>query len=991
MDRIGSSIPVVRSSLLILVLSLVATVLGSDASFAERLSFRAYGDTEGLTSYGGSCADLVGPGFLLVCSEHGVFSYNGRKFENLGTAQGLIDGGVVEDIAVIGDGRVALRYPDKVFISDAPVSIGRPPASLEFKPVNLGGVKLYDEYPKQMAWTGKGLALIAGKQTMLFTPSASGENAVLKPVKYDPVETAALLAPRAVFSVRDRLWETFDDGRVCSADPSFVRCFGKSQGLVGGPWEDIAAGDGDTVFARSATAVATIQPRSGLVRVEQLPDQVGQYASFPRILSLFRTPSGELATQSSDGLIIRRHSGWSQLTTSDGIPSGLITDIMDDRSGQLWVEVYGRGLFRGLGYGHWEGLQREDGLSVGSAWEIVREGHSLWVSTDTGIDEVTRDHSGVLGIGRIIPTTSYALAVGPKGKLWSSDGKHGAVAIDPSTGAADHIDVPAVNAISAGAGSRMWLGTTGGLFHVDADTGKPLLAIADGKPDHIMDLAPDGSGGIWLIAGGKLWHRHLGGQTDIVTGEWPSGEFEPLVMAPVPGGHIWIGGAGGLFELTISADRVTQVVSVSPSDLRTNTVVAVMADRRGWVWAGTGLGVAVFNGHRWVSADNGTGLVFNDISQNGIYEDSDGSVLITTGLGISHLLDPAWLFSDRPISVAISEALLGRSRLAGSKVPFTEAPLSLQFGTFSYASERSVVFRYRLSGVDDGWEESATGAVHYPSIPPGRHTLQVVARDVLSHVDSDPVSLVVDVGYPWWRTWWAETLYVLAGAGTLYAIIKLKDRASMRTQRKLEALVEQSTREMRIAQDELRRQATLDAMTGLLNRGEVEKRLANRLSSSAATGELLIAMLDIDHFKRINDTHGHLVGDELIRALGVRISALMRDGDYAGRYGGEEFILVLDDADGRGAERILGFHRLVRDSPFPAVDAVVSLTCSIGLAWAAPGDDWTSLIGRADAALYEAKASGRDKIVESQDEHPVTRTGDGHSGVENTQGSSRAG
>ncbi len=987
MDRIGIRIPVVGSCLLLLLFFLVATVTGSKTSFAERLSFRAYGGAEGLTSYGGSCADLVGPGFLLVCSEHGVFSYDGRKFENLGIAQGLIDGGVVEDIALIGDGRIALRYPDKVFISDAPVSIGRPPTSLEFEPVNLGGIKLYDEYPKQMAWTGKGLALIAGKQTMRVALSGPVQSTTLAPVEYDPVEMAALLAPRAVFSVRDRLWETFDDGRVCSADPGFVQCFGKSQGLVGGPWEDVAAGDADTVLARSATAVATIQLRSGLVRVEQLPDQVGQYASFPRILSLFRTPSGELATQSSDGLIIRKRSGWSRLTTSDGIPSGLITDIMDDRSGQLWVEVYGRGLFRGLGYGHWEGLQREDGLSAGSAWEIVRDGNSLWVSTDTGIDEVTRDHSGVLGIGRIIPGTSYALAVGPNGKLWSSDGKHGAVTIDPSTGAADHINVPAVNAISAGAGSRMWLGTTGGLFHVDADTGKPFLTISDGKPDHIMDVSPDGSGGIWLIAGEKLWHRRVGGQTNIVTGEWPSGEFEPLVMAPVPGGHIWIGGAGGLYELTISADRVTKMVGVSQSDLRTNTVVAVMVDRRGWVWAGTGLGIAVFNGHRWVSADNDTGLVFNDISQNGISQDSDGSVWITTGLGISHLLDPPWLFSDRPISVAISEAVLGQNRLPRSKVPFTEAPLSLQFGTFSYASERSVVFRYQLSGVDDGWAESATGAVHYPSIPPGRHTLHVVARDVLSHVDSDPISLVVDVGYPWWRTWWAEILYVLAGSGTLYAIIKLKDRASMRTQRKLEALVEQSTREMRIAQDELRRQATLDAMTGLLNRGEVERRLANRLSSFGATGELLIAMVDIDHFKRINDTHGHLVGDELIRALGVRISALMRDRDYAGRYGGEEFILVLDDVDGRGAERILGFHRLVRDSPFRAVEAVVSLTCSIGLAWAAPGDDWTSLIGRADAALYEAKASGRDQIVESQDDQPVTRTGDGDCGVKGTQGS----
>ena len=90
----------------------------------------------------------------------------------------------------------------------------------------------------------------------------------------------------------------------------------------------------------------------------------------------------------------------------------------------------------------------------------------------------------------------------------------------------------------------------------------------------------------------------------------------------------------------------------------------------------------------------------------------------------------------------------------------------------------------------------------------------------------------------------------------------------------------------------------------------------------------------------------------------------MREGDYAGRYGGEEVLVVLADADGCAADRILELHHTVRGAPYPSDDKVLRLTCSIGVAWAAHGDDWKSLLTRADAALYQAKRDGRDRIVE---------------------------
>ncbi len=935
--------------------------------FAERLLFRSYGIAEGLTSLGGTCFSQVGPGYILVCSEHGLFSYDGRTFQNLGPPQGLADGGVVYDVATTAGGLVAVRFPDRVFLSDAPVTLDRPPTSLRFRPVDLHGAKLFNEHVKQIARTGHDLALIVGSRTMRIVHSSSA-TPDLQPMNYSPDEQAALEGSAGLFSAQDRLWETFKDGRICSADPGSVRCIGPAQGLTGGPWEDVVSGRDGDVIARSAGTIAIIDSQPAIVRIETLPDQGGLYKNYTGILGLFRTSNGDLVTQSADGLIIRKPSGWQRLDTKDGVPSGMISSVLGDWRGQLWVQVTGRSLYRGLGYGYWISMQHGDGLSEGSAWQSVRTADgSIWVSTDTGVDQVRRVGEA-LRVVRTIPVAGYALALGPGGRVWSGDGKDGVLVVDPVTGAIERFATPPVDAISAGDGTRMWLGTEHGLFHVDEHPGTPLVAVSDGRFDGVAAVSPDASGGAWFLAEGRLWHRLKGGGCERVSGVWPSSEFEPFAMAVAPGGHVWLGGAGGLYDLIVAGNRVVRLTGVPQSDLRTTPVMAGTIDRRGWVGAGTGRGIAVFNGERWVAADADLGLVGDDVGQGGLYADPDGSIWIATGQGVSHLLDPEWLASRRPVSVAISQAALGETVLPAGTLPYTTAPLVAQFGTFSFASERSITFRYRLSGVDAGWAESASGTVRYASVPPGRHALTVIGYDALSRTASKPVSLVIDMGWPWWDRWWAELAFALAAAGALHALIRLRERAASNTRRALERLVEERTREMRAAQAELRRQATLDGLTGLLNRTELQKQLGERLASGQSTRELMVAMVDIDHFKTINDRHGHLTGDDVICAMAVRVASLLRDGECAGRYGGEEFIIVLDDEDGRGAERILVFHQMVRQGPFHMEDASIAVTCSIGLAWSGPGDDWKSLIGRADAALYKAKASGRDRVIESEDD-----------------------
>ena len=104
----------------------------------------------------------------------------------------------------------------------------------------------------------------------------------------------------------------------------------------------------------------------------------------------------------------------------------------------------------------------------------------------------------------------------------------------------------------------------------------------------------------------------------------------------------------------------------------------------------------------------------------------------------------------------------------------------------------------------------------------------------------------------------------------------------------------------------------------------------------------------------------------MLRSLRSIIRRSLRDDEFAGRYGGEEILLVLDDGDEFAAERVLNLHLAIRHDTFKAGRNPIAVTCSIGVAWASKGDNWETLIGRADAALYDAKNAGRDRVVESR-------------------------
>ena len=186
-------------------------------------------------------------------------------------------------------------------------------------------------------------------------------------------------------------------------------------------------------------------------------------------------------------------------------------------------------------------------------------------------------------------------------------------------------------------------------------------------------------------------------------------------------------------------------------------------------------------------------------------------------------------------------------------------------------------------------------------------------------------------------------------------------RARLRAGRRIVDLQQ----ELLMARETLREQATHDGLTGLLNRNTILTVLQKELERAArAALPTSVLMIDLDHFKQVNDTHGHLAGDYVLREAAVRMKSAVRRYDSVGRYGGEEFLVVLcgcaaSDATVQ-AERL---RLAISCEEFSVGGPTIPVTCSIGIASRPPGagNDIEALVHEADLALYSAKNQGRNR------------------------------
>ena len=199
-------------------------------------------------------------------------------------------------------------------------------------------------------------------------------------------------------------------------------------------------------------------------------------------------------------------------------------------------------------------------------------------------------------------------------------------------------------------------------------------------------------------------------------------------------------------------------------------------------------------------------------------------------------------------------------------------------------------------------------------------------------------------------------------------LLVVRLREALTEQQSVRHSLEAKSSELEASNRKLSDMAIHDAMTGAFNRGHVQELLRQEVARFTRYRQsMCVLLLDIDHFKHVNDRYGHAMGDKVLREMSAAVLAGLREGDLYGRWGGEEFIIVLPNIGLPGAleaaERLRTDIAAQRIATQRGDEPSIGITVSIGVAEVQDGESADSLVERADAALYQAKASGRNRVV----------------------------
>jgi diguanylate cyclase (GGDEF)-like protein len=270
---------------------------------------------------------------------------------------------------------------------------------------------------------------------------------------------------------------------------------------------------------------------------------------------------------------------------------------------------------------------------------------------------------------------------------------------------------------------------------------------------------------------------------------------------------------------------------------------------------------------------------------------------------------------------------------------------AFDFAALDYRSTTNHQYAYKLEGFDQDWihigsQRTAT----YTNIEAGRYVFTVKAANKDGVWNENGVAIEIEIVPPLWQTWWAYIGYVLVLILMFYMVVKYRD-------------LHTTTNIYRIL-------SVTDQLTGITNRTGMLNIIDEVFVDKKIHTSVGLLVIDIDHFKLINDTRGHDVGDRVLREFSALIAKHIRADDKFARWGGEEFVVLTFQADQRGlitfAEKL---RTVVVNHVFEKDAEPLTVTTSIGVAWVKPDESFESVFKRADLALYEAKATTRNRVV----------------------------
>ena len=394
-------------------------------------------------------------------------------------------------------------------------------------------------------------------------------------------------------------------------------------------------------------------------------------------------------------------------------------------------------------------------------------------------------------------------------------------------------------------------------------------------------------------------------------------------------------------------------------------------DGKGWRWQAVplqplaGIDMSTFlddaDGNVWIGGDKG---LFRYQPTRAIPQDAQLRTLLRRVVG-----------QDGNVPFASNRADAGMPA-----IPWEQNSIRFEFALPSYGRAETNQYQTRLQGLDRGWSPWRGDAYRdYTNLPDGLYRFHVRARNVYGQ-EGREATFDFRILPPWYRTAWAWLAWSACSVLLLSLLIRWRLHALRQRNRALAMLVSRRTAELAQANQALRdanaalaQQVFVDPLTGLKNRRYLDDHIEHDLAAARRYGperqmHLLFLMVDVDHFKQINDSHGHAAGDRMLQQFRDVLMSVVRESDTAVRHGGEEFLIVARfataDTGPQYAERIraaVAAHRFALDD-----GQNLRLSCSIGFASYpffanAPNRlTWEQVVNVADECLYAAKRHGRN-------------------------------
>ncbi len=694
-----------------------------------------------------------------------------------------------------------------------------------------------------------------------------------------------------------------------------------------------------------------------------------------------------------------------------GLAGADVRAIIRDPADLLWVGGYGTGLQRvnNLDQAIWVRRADDDARSVLAEADVrsllaLRDG-TLWVGTnDRGIAVLDSDLRTLRGIASgqqgLAPGRVSALAQGPDGRIWAGVESHVEEFANPQAVAQRHeVGRGRVRRLMVDRDGTVWAGTQDGLYRRSSSSvrfervkhhdGKPLV----GGVNAIVQL-PDGA--LWVAAEAGLFPVPAGGKA---LGPISFSEGAGLASQNVVGllhardGTLWVDTTAGLHRLTAWDGQRASFQHLSErNDLGTEAFGAnLLEDERGLIW--THRGVFDPKTQRVRSLGVADGVDMGSAWFRAYTQTSDGRMLFGGSRGILVVRTLNFQFARfappvLPTVLRIGSSEVPLARLQPRLVLSPDEPsFSLSFAAMDLSDPTRNRYRHRLVGVDTDWVESRSRQrlAAYGGLAPGRYTLEVQGSNRHGEWSPRLLQVEIEVQPAWWQAWWGRTLIVFAVLGLGWAGAQWRTRALRRRQAELQTQISIATHALEAKSKALEQSALTDPLTGMHNRRfalqrlDDDQRLARRQLEEAARlgkpaptdADLSFLMIDLDHFKSINDEYGHAAGDAVLVQMRPRLQRVFRETDYLVRWGGEEFMVVARSTSREGLAELAERARcVVADEPFVIPDSEpLRVTCSIGFACypldpsqprAAP---WSAVLALADAALYAAKREGRNRWV----------------------------